>query len=343
MKRMTTRTHFPDAVLQVGRYLIPLIFLGLAFHLLVPQLASLENSFKVIQQMAFWAVGLALIAQVFSYLGSGYMLKAIVRLSGDTLSTLTGTLIVLAAASLGMVVGGMVGIAAATFRWIQKEGVKSEAAGLASTIPGFFNISALVLVSLAGLIHLLLVHQLTRLQALGFTLILLLLGTLTGMLVWGFRHRQSLIQLAHRLGARWAGLRHGHYHPERTEQWFTELFRAWDLLINGGWRGPALGAALNVFFDMLTLYFLFVAAGNPVSPGILLTGYGLPLILGRMAFFIPGGVGIIEGTMVAIYNSLGVPAPVTVVVVIAYRILSFWLPLLLGFPLIWVLGARNRK
>ena len=31
-------------------------------------------------------------------------------------------------------------------------------------------------------------------------------------------------------------------------------------------------------FDMLTLYFLFVAAGHPVSPGVLLAGYGLPLI-----------------------------------------------------------------
>jgi uncharacterized protein (TIRG00374 family) len=60
-----------------------------------------------------------------------------------------------------------------------------------------------------------------------------------------------------------------------------------------------------------------------------------------MAFMIPGGVGVIESTMVGFYAGLGVPAPVTVVVVLAYRILSFWLPLLLGFPLIMVLQKKR--
>jgi uncharacterized protein (TIRG00374 family) len=340
---MVTRPQSHVLVVQIGRYLLPLIVLALAFHLLVPQLTSSENSIKIVRQMSIWAVALALVAQIMSYLGSGYLLKAIVRLSGDTLSIIIGTLIVLAAASLGMVLGGMLGTSAATFRWIQKEGIKSEAAGLAGTIPGFFNISVLALVSLAGLIHLLMVHQLTRLQALSFALILLSLGSLVGLFVWGFHHRGSLILFAHRLGRRLAGLRRSVYLPEITEKWLTELFHAWDILIEGGWRGPVLGATLNVLFDMLTLYLLFIAAGHPVSPGILLTGYGLPLILGKLAFIVPGGVGIIEGTMVALYNSLGVPAPVSVVVVLAYRFLSFWLPLFLGFPSIWVLQTRIRK
>jgi uncharacterized membrane protein YbhN (UPF0104 family) len=40
-----------------------------------------------------------------------------------------------------------------------------------------------------------------------------------------------------------------------------------------------LGAIANIGFDMLTLYFLFVAAGHNVSLGILFAGYGLPLML----------------------------------------------------------------
>ena len=84
---------------------------------------------------------------------------------------------------------------------------------------------------------------------------------------------------------------------------------------------------------MLTLYLLFAAAGHAVSPGILLVGYGLPLLLGKMSF-LPGGVGIVEGTMAALYDGLGVPDGVTVVVILTYRVLSFWLPTLLGFPLV---------
>mgnify|MGYP001769238907 CR=1 FL=1 len=59
-----------------------------------------------------------------------------------------------------------------------------------------------------------------------------------------------------------------------------------------------------------------------------------PKLLGKAAFFLPGGVGIIEGTMAALYNGLGVPPGVTVVVILGYRVLSFWIPTLLGFPLI---------
>jgi uncharacterized protein (TIRG00374 family) len=135
-----------------------------------------------------------------------------------------------------------------------------------------------------------------------------------------------------RVTRRWAALRRQPYTPATIEVAAGRLFNAWDVLRAGGWRGPALGAALSIVFDMLTLYFLFVAAGHAVSPGILLVGYGLPLLLGKMSF-LPGGVGIVEGTMAALYDGLGVPDGVTVVVILTYRVLSFWLPTLLGFPL----------
>jgi len=70
-----------------------LLVLGLAVHLLLPQIASLEHSVQVIRQMALWAVGLAILAQVTSYLGSGYLLSALVSLSGSKLSIWRGTLI----------------------------------------------------------------------------------------------------------------------------------------------------------------------------------------------------------------------------------------------------------
>ena len=104
-----------------------------------------------------------------------------------------------------------------------------------------------------------------------------------------------------------------------------------DLLWQGAWQRPALGAFLNVVFDMLTLALLFVAASQPIGPGVLLAGYGLPQLLGKMAFFLPGGVGVVESSMAAIYTGLGIPAATTVVVVLAYRPISFWIPSLAGF------------
>jgi uncharacterized protein (TIRG00374 family) len=334
------RSESPITRFQAVRYLFPLIVLGLGVHLILPQITTLEHSYQVIKAMLLWAVALAVTAQIASYLGSGYLLKTLVDLSGSQLSIWRGTLITLAGASFGMVAGGMVGSATAIYRWMQQEQVKPEAATLAGTIPGLFNNIVLVAVSLAGLVHLLLVHQLTRLQGISFAVILAVLLGLIGLLVWGLRERESLRTWVERLARRWAKIRRREYQPGKTDAWLAGLFNAADLLLSGGWRGPLLGAALNVTFDMLTLYFLFIAAGNRISFGVLLTGYGLPLLLGKMAFMVPGGVGVIESTMAGLYTGLGVPDAVTVVVVLVYRVLSFWLPLLLGFPLIMVLQRR---
>jgi len=315
------------------RDVLTLVLLGLAVHLILPELAALQRSLQVIRGMTWWAVGVAVAAQVFSYLGSGVLLEAIAAMTRDRLSVVRGTLITTASYSVGLVGGGMVGSGAATYRWVHGSGVKAEGALLAGWLPALVYDGALLFVAIFGLFYLFCVHKLMPLQALSFGLILLLLGLVAGATVWGARHRSRLTDLATRVARRWAALRRRAYDPTATEESAGRLFSAWDRLSRGGWRGPALGAALNTIFDMLTLYLVFVAAGHPISLAILLAGYGLPLLLGK-APLLPGGLGIVESTMTAMYTTLGVPAQVVVVVVLTYRFLSFWLPSLLGFALV---------
>jgi uncharacterized membrane protein YbhN (UPF0104 family) len=315
------------------RDLLTLLLVGLAVQLILPQIATLEHSLQVLKSMTWWAVGLAAGAQVLSYLGSGVLLWAIAAMSGDRLSVLRGTLVTTASYSIGLVAGGMVGSAAATYRWVHGSGVSAEGALLAGWLPALVYDGVLLFVSIFGLLYLLAVHDLTALQALSFGLIALILGLLAVAIVWGTRHRPRLTSLAVGIARRWATLRRRAYDPAPTQASVGRLFDAWDRLGDGGWRGPALGAALNTGFDMLTLYLIFIAAGHRVSPAVLLAGYGLPLLLGK-APLLPGGVGIVESTMVALYTGLGVPNAVAVVVVLIYRFFSFWLPSLVGFPLV---------
>ena len=325
-------TPTPQLTVRVRRYLLPLLLLGLAVHLILPQLATLDHALQVVKGMALWAVALAIVAQVLSYLGSGYLLRALVAMFGQRLSLIRGTLITMATSSIGLVAGGLA-YAAATYRWVRGNGVSAEGAVLAGWLPNLFNSAALMVIGIFGLLHLLIARELSTLQAIGFGLTLLILSLIAGVVLWGVRHRPQLTTLAVRAASRWAALRRRPYNPATTEAAVGRLFSAWDVLRTGGWRGPALGAALNILFDMLTLYFLFVAAGHAVRPGVLLVGYGLPLLLGRVTF-LPGGVGIVEGTMAALYDGLGVPDGVTAVVILTYRFISFWLPTLLGFPLV---------
>jgi uncharacterized membrane protein YbhN (UPF0104 family) len=318
------------------RDLLTLLLVGLAVQLILPQIATLEHSLQIIKGMTWWAVALAAGAQILSYLGSGVLLRAIVAMTGERLSVVRGTLITAASYSVGLVAGGMVGSGAATYRWIHGSGISAEGALLAGWLPALVYDGALLFVSIFGLLYLMIVHKLTALQALSFGLIVLILSLLAAAIAWGTHRRPQLTNLATHLAGRWAALRRRPYDPAPTQASVGRLFNAWDRLGDGGWRGPALGAALNTVFDMLTLYLVFIAAGHPVTPAVLLAGYGLPLLLGK-APLLPGGVGIVESTMAALYTGLGVPKEVVVVVVLIYRFLSFWLPSLVGFPLVPVL------
>ena len=76
-----TRYHlWPPPKVRLARYLLPLINIGLAVHLLLPQIASLKDSIHVIRSMAWWLVGLAIIAQICSYLAAAISLKRLLIL-----------------------------------------------------------------------------------------------------------------------------------------------------------------------------------------------------------------------------------------------------------------------
>ena len=291
--------------------------------------------------MAWWAVALAVAAQLLSYLGAGYMLHAILDNTHQKLSTLMGAIITQAAASIGLVAGGWVGDAAATYGWVRKETHDSKAATLAGTLPPILNTGILAGVAMIGALYLLLVHDLNQTTLIEFGITLLMLVLIIIGIGAALHSPEVVTRLAVWLASRWAALRHQPYQSKETMAAVEKIIVAWKSLGNGKWRRPVFGAIANLGFDMLTLYFLFIAAGQNVSLGVLFAGYGLPFILARMAFLFPGGLGVVEGSMVVIYDSLQVPNAVSVVVILGYRLLSFWLPSLLGFAAAAYLSGRS--
>ena len=327
----------------VGVKIGVLVVLGVAVHLLLPQITALENSWQVLLKMSLWAVILAFIAQALSYLGSGFLLQKTLAIALQSISLIRSILIVLGAASIGMVAGGTVGSSAAIYRWTSGEEGSMEGATLASILPSLFNNLMLVLLSVFGLVHLILVHNLTQAQLIGFGATLFTLGLLIGICLLAVQYRVRASAAVIWVTGHAARLRHKSYDPANTQKEMDDIFSAWDMLWRGEWHILALGAFLNVAFDMLTLYFLFIAAGNRVSFGVLLSGYGLPLLLGKMAFIIPGGVGVVESSMAALYTGLGVSSATTVVVVLGYRLVSFWIPSFSGFPIAAYLQTIQKR
>jgi uncharacterized protein (TIRG00374 family) len=312
-------------------YLLTLIIIVLAVVKFLPQITTLENSIIVLRSMSLWLVSLAVAAQVGSYLGSGCLLKAIVNLGQSRLSIFRGTLITMVAASIGLVAGGWLSTAAVTYRLVEKSEIPSEEAVLAGFLPPLYNTALLVIISTAGLVYLLAIHQLSRAQMLTIILLLSIFGVGILLVIYGIKHREKVERLALWIASHMMHLLGRAYDAAPIRNVINNIYIGLKLLLNGRWKAPVLGAGINIIFDMLTLYFLFMAAGHAANPGVLVAGYSVAILLQRGVFFIPGGIGVIESGMVAIYTSLGIPGTISVVVILSYRLISFWIPSLLGF------------
>jgi len=98
---------------------------------------------------------------------------------------------------------------------------------------------------------------------------------------------------------------------------------------------------IHVFMDwlcaLLTLYFSFFTVGYRISPDILVVGFAIGIFVSLISF-IPGAIGIMEGSMAAIYYSLGVPLEIGIIGVLLYRLIYFVFPFvtstLLYYPLL---------
>jgi uncharacterized protein (TIRG00374 family) len=320
--------------LKALRPLWLLIFLGIAVHVLLPQFAELSHLGEVLVSAAWWAIGLSVAVQVLSYLSSGYVLHSLVKIFKQKLSVVRGVLVTMGSYSLGLMGGGWVTTGAVTYQWVRNLGVDAEAAGLAGSIPLFLNNVALIVIAAIGLIYLLVIHELTSIQIIAFVLVLAVMLGMAGLAFLAAGHRRQVAHIANIWRERLASRFNIRISEERVSAGIRDFFVDWDAMFKGKFIFPLLGAFGNVLFDALTLYFLFVAIGNPLNLGILLAGYGLPLLLAKVAFIFPGGVGIVESSMAALFASLGVSREKAIIAVLGYRIFSFWLPVLFGFPVI---------
>ncbi len=94
-------------------------------------------------------------------------------------------------------------------------------------------------------------------------------------------------------------------------------------------RGMIAPTAWITFDWVLTsgiLWAAFRGVSHPLSPGVVMVGFGVGLFFALVSF-VPGGLGIMEGSMSAVFVSLGVPLEKAVVAVLIFRLTYHVLPL----------------
>jgi glycosyltransferase 2 family protein len=92
---------------------------------------------------------------------------------------------------------------------------------------------------------------------------------------------------------------------------------------------PTAWIIADWFVTIAILWAAFQAVQHPLPVGIVMIGFGVGL-LASLVSIVPGGLGIMEGSMAAVFASLGVPLEPAVVAVLLFRISYFLLPMVVS-------------
>ena len=105
---------------------------------------------------------------------------------------------------------------------------------------------------------------------------------------------------------------------------------------------PLLSAFLSKTLMMCVLMASFLSFEVPFSAGTIIGGFAISYLF-LIVSPTPSGIGIVEGIMPLALSSLNVPWSQAVVVTLAYRGLTFWLPLEIGAVAFRLLNRPRSK
>jgi uncharacterized protein (TIRG00374 family) len=325
--------------LQMLRFVPMVIILGLLIHFLLPRLGTIEDSFATMRTMRPWFICMAIGFEILSYLANGALLQSVLAMAGQKMALRRTVAIEIGAATVSLVAAGALGFGAAIYKWTKNRGASADAAMLASWLPSVFDATSLVIFAFIGAINLLFFHKLSHTTGVALAVVITVLSMVILSVILLMARNDWLEALAHRIGRLLKRIR-----PSANETVLFDIVKraegTWDTMKGGGWVRPAACSLMVLIFDLLCLRYSFLAAGESLKISLLLAGYGVPILLGR-ASFLPGGIAVIEVAMAALYGGLGVPASTAVVAVLTYRLISFWLPTVVGIPIAITLQSRK--
>jgi glycosyltransferase 2 family protein len=92
---------------------------------------------------------------------------------------------------------------------------------------------------------------------------------------------------------------------------------------------PFIVALVGKLLLVLILWLVFLAFQVPYSPGTIIGGWSIGYLF-LIVSPTPAGLGVVEGALALALTSLNVPLGAAAVITLAYRGITYWMPLLVG-------------
>ena len=98
-----------------------------------------------------------------------------------------------------------------------------------------------------------------------------------------------------------------------------------------GVRKAIVFSYLGWVFDILAIYAVFLSIPDAnIHASVLIITYTISMISGWLPLFLPGGLGIVDGTMAGLFIFGGVPVEIAILATMLYRLASYWFNTILG-------------
>lgn len=301
-----------------------------ALYLLLPRLVDTEHTLAMLQRADYVLLAVAVVLEVAALLGYANLTRFVLRVLDirmrlyEVLSVTVGSLAVSHLLSAGGVGGWVV-----TYNALRRRGAPHGLVFVAIAAQQFFNYAVLWLLFAVALVYLIVARGQSIAGYLAAIVLILLLLYLTGYGVYLYNHRTKMrrrvAQLAHLVNSI---TRRQTVKEEHIDDWLDHLFAGMRRMTShrGAFRRTFFYACGYWFFDLLCLYVTFLAFDYRIGVVYLVLGYIVAYAVGTLAPT-PGGLGAVEGLMIALYAGFGVPSTIAVTVVLVYRLINFWLPI----------------
>lgn len=311
--------------------------LGLAAFGAIFLFADPRELWAVLVRADPWLLTVPVLCMIASYLTMARSYQGIAIAAGCPVSLIDMLKITFVANSMNYLVatGGLSGFAVRMY-FFSRLGMASQTAVVVSLAQTFLTNCTLLAFVLVGFAYVFASHTLQG-SALVATTVLLVLAIVFAvfaslLLLHPRLRRRTLFWIAQ--SAYWILHRvTPHRAPPRTHIWRYQfnLNRGISFLLSRkrAMVEPLLYIIADWLLTMLILYTSFLSVQYRIEFAEVIVGFAVGIVL-SFASLIPGGLGVMEGSMAAIFASMGVPFETAVVAVLLFRVSYYLLPLLIS-------------
>ena len=323
------KINFPFKFSLKNLIVIVLFLVGLYF--LVPRLVGMPEVLKLILQInkGYLLIGIGF--EVLSYAGAAILLGVILSRLGYHIKFLDRFKIgSIAAFAIHFFPVGSLGQGAVDYTFLRKKNVEAGSILLMWILRIIFSYTAFLIVFLIGLALVPTVPHLKLSPKLISLIIFVILFLLAGYIIYLYRHKSQFRVVWNKFLRFFdtfiSRVRGRKVSEARESEIFEDIYRGIGLF--GQKKRSSVYAVLAALMfwlgDIVCFYFVFLSFGYHIHWGILIFGYCISSLLGMISF-IPGGLGVTEGSMGLLYASLGVPGSLAIMSILVFRFFSFWI------------------